>query len=431
MALVDSVNLYLTHGRESHTVDFGKVEGISKQFRKTFKRRSDALKIVKACNAGNKSMVAQFLALTQERQIELLMANSLMPEGESIVEAVVRAKNTRRIRCELTVDDAVHKWLDYKNEKDAEYARSGVKKKSEDSAVDRKTKTQPFRDTFGERRLEGISFQELTAWFSKLASERNWASATCNGYRRQLVNFFNHWVKIDEKLKMNPAYKIERKIERSTKVIHGPKEVRSMLRATYLLQPTLLPYAVLTYFTGVRPNSEVLSVHPDCIDFEKKTMEIPEAKMGPRDNMMSTRWVELHDNAIVWLKLIFELDLWRSGEFVYFSRDRWSAIKETAGVQWGNDLTRKSYATHHEYVFSNIRKTLDQMGHRGGEKTFQQSYRTTMTPDQKAAAPDYFKILPSNTLVSPSSLKIPGKEEKEEGYCDELVHPYSEKIGAI
>ena len=156
----------------------------------------------------------------------------------------------------------------------------------------------------------------------------------------------------------------------------------------------LIPYFVLGYFAGMRPEAEIQHMRFDRINFAEKTIDCRTTKT----RKASRRHIPLEDAAAAWL-LPFAR---RKGSIMPTNfRKRFDAARQGAAealklplFPWGHDCMRHSYGSYWEAAHRSETGCRDRLSYNMGHtsfKTFDQYYRNDRTPQEAAA---YWDILP-------------------------------------
>jgi integrase len=174
-------------------------------------------------------------------------------------------------------------------------------------------------------------------------------------------------------------------------------EVKGLLDVVNDAAPQFLPFFALALFAGIRPDledGELVKLTWDMVRLKDKQLIIPShvSKTGKR------RVIEMEDNLVAWLNFyvakrckaegIKEV----TGEIVprINLRKRMRLLRELAGIEWEQDITRHSFASYHLPHFQNLLRCVDAMGH-SDSGMIEKHYRASVPKDTAAA---YWKITP-------------------------------------
>jgi len=241
---------------------------------------------------------------------------------------------------------------------------------------------------------EPISLMDTDYWRAWLAAWRKKAKPAPASYN-QIVSLlrtvFGH-----EKARgahdHNPIDAIPRlKDVRSEVCVSPPKEVETLLSWCWENDRELVPYFVLGYFGGLRPQSEIQSMTFEQINLEERLIDCVTTKThrNPR------RQIPIEDNALQWL-LPFEGS---KGSVIpeNFTK-RYLKARGEAAVTWGHDIMRHSYGSYFEAKNRSSEGCREKLSYNMGHssfKTYEQKYRNgKITPKQ---AEEYWAIVPQKT----------------------------------
>lgn len=165
-------------------------------------------------------------------------------------------------------------------------------------------------------------------------------------------------------------------------------EVKALLDWCWKNDRELIPYFVLGYFAGLRPQSEILTMTFERINLDDNIIDCVTTKThrNPR------RQIPIETNAYQWLK---EFKGQKGSILPKNFRKRHNTAKEKAEMTWGHDIMRHSYGSYYEAINrrkAGCRESLSyNMGH-SSFKTYEQNYRNgKITPKQ---AKSYWAIKP-------------------------------------
>ena len=218
---------------------------------------------------------------------------------------------------------------------------------------------------------------------------------TRQGYLTDLRSFFS-WCEQKGHCEMNPCIaampsKAKRKEIMNAKrgrrklQVLTPGEVKKLLTYCEAEEPTLMPYACLCVFGGLRPEREAPNMIDEDITVECVTVPEEFAK----DN--ETRIIEpLSTNFIKWIKHIKR----REGSFqkVANLKRKWIKTKKSIGRDWPHDCLRHSYASYHFAEYNDAGLTAKNLGH-PDFTLLRKDYNGAVT---KAQAKGFWAILPTH-----------------------------------
>jgi integrase len=248
---------------------------------------------------------------------------------------------------------------------------------------DAKSKLTPFKKVFGEQSISEISTADVEGWLN----DQDYIPSTRNAYRIAISGLFTHAVK-RRYTEHNPAGAIEAvTVDQGLPTIHTVAQVKAMLRAAMKLDShakrvKLVPYLVIGYFAGLRPENELVNLDWKDIDFEARTIRVHPATAKKRRQ----RYVDMSDNLVQWLAPYVQ----KSGK-IGFSRRLFREVRVEPKVDWSKDVMRHSFGSYLLAQNEDAPKTALQMGHSRVDVLFNH-YRNLV---KKSVAAEYWKITPS------------------------------------
>jgi integrase len=253
---------------------------------------------------------------------------------------------------------------------------------------DAKSKLTPFKKVFGEQSISEISTADVEGWLN----DQDYIPSTRNAYRIAISGLFTHAVK-RRYTEHNPAGAIEAvTVDQGLPTIHTVAQVKAMLRAAMKLDShakrvKLVPYLVIGYFAGLRPENELVNLDWKDIDFEARTIRVHPATAKKRRQ----RYVDMSDNLVQWLAPYVQ----KSGK-IGFSRRLFREVRVEPKVDWSKDVMRHSFGSYLLAQNEDAPKTALQMGHSRVDVLFNH-YRNLV---KKSVAAEYWKITPSNITAT-------------------------------
>lgn len=228
---------------------------------------------------------------------------------------------------------------------------------------------------------------------------KNKCPSTRNSFLSYLRAMFNWGVKRSY-LKENPVEKIEfASIKRSEVQIYTPDEVQKLLDDALENDLGLLPYLVLTLFSGVRPHGEVTRVEWVDIKWQDRVVKLSAGitKKG------RARFPKLSDNAVEWLEAYRQCGGEMTGPIVKYSRKQLQARRRAnlkrSGVKAIQNGSRHSYCSYHLAEFNDINGLVLQSGHANTQTLWNHYYQSALKED----AARYWSVTPktvaSNVLA--------------------------------
>jgi len=270
-------------------------------------------------------------------------AFDLLPEGASLKEAV-RLYLKANMPSRVSVKDAVWKFL---------ATKESCSKNTYDQAKGLLLKLVDWADG---RTLDSISREDAQNYLKTARS------GSYNHYLRFAKSLYK-WAISEELTNNNPFKNIAPKTRILTEVsVLSCDEVKALLRASEALhEGELLPYAAITLFAGLRPDSEMRHLSWDAINLEDAEIRVTMGKTR------IPRTVDIPDNLVKWLK---KCDQSRPIYPKNFRR-KWAKIRNKAGFKGGAAKTTKEKAqeaglkpwvkdnTRHTAISYKVRQTGD------------------------------------------------------------------------
>ena len=265
----------------------------------------------------------------------------------------------------ITLTEAVYRYVDVKKGHDLRIS----------SFNQIKLYLQQLCTNFKGKQCHEINTTMIEGWFRN----RGWKRSTIDGVIAKIGPFFN-WCVRENYISANPTKGVMRpKRDESEPCIFPPDEVARLLSVSYYKDPKLLPYLTLGLFAGVRPE-ETMRLNWGNITEHGINISGHKAKTRQR------RLVTIADNLAAWLKL--------GGNLPPHNRQkRLEAIRRTAGVAWGHDIMRHTFASYHLAYHGSPDRTAHELGHRDTQMLYRH-YRQLVT---REAAEAFWAIGPEGT----------------------------------
>jgi integrase len=217
-----------------------------------------------------------------------------------------------------------------------------------------------------------ITTSMIEGWFRG----RGWKRSTVDGVIAKIGPFFT-WCVREKFAAANPVKGvIKPKADESEPCILSPGEVGQLMAAAKEKDAKLIPYLALGLFAGIRPE-EIMRL--DWQDISAHGININGRKAKTRQR----RLVTVADNLGAWLKLGGELPPKNR-------RRRLNAVREAAGITWGHDIMRHTFASYHLAHHGSPDKTAHELGHRDTQMLYRH-YRQLVT---REAAEAFWDVLP-------------------------------------
>jgi integrase len=257
----------------------------------------------------------------------------------------------------------------------------------------------PFLSRLGELDDVPIGLQDTDywrKWFTEWRKASSPSVATYNQTLGMIRALFGH-EKARKSHAFNPLAPIPGAKETHAKTISisTPAEVNAILLWCQENDAALIPYFVLGYFAGMRPEAEIQHATFERINFATKTIDCRTTKT----RKASRRHIPLEDAAAAWLAPFAR----RKGSIMVTNfRKRFDAARVGAAAAlklpefpWGHDCMRHSYGSYWEASHRNEPGCREKLSYNMGHtsfKTFDQYYRNDRT---EAEAKAYWSIMPT------------------------------------
>jgi integrase len=333
------------------------------RIRETFKTREEAETRATQLRIERQNMGAAAFALPVALRVEAAKCiEKLQPFSASLQEAVdYYVERVLKFREAPTVTDAVKRLLVEKEQKNLRAS----------TLRDLRHRWEKFAETFGTRKLNEITGEELTAWLVRQAAD----PVNRHNYRRKIGSLYRLALK-----RKWTAENIVEQTERPEMVEAGVGILR-VEQIVKLLEHAhdhgLLPFAVLGLFAGVRPD-ELKKLEWSAVNLARRQAVIrPEIAKSKRQRILP-----LNDTALAWLATCAK----KRGPVVAPDnyRKRFDAWRKAAGINckdWPKDCIRHSFGTYHFAAHNNPVETARLMGHVGVDIFFRH-YRALVDEDE-------------------------------------------------
>lgn len=217
-----------------------------------------------------------------------------------------------------------------------------------------------------------ITTTMIEGWFRG----RGWKRSTVDGVCAKVGPFFS-WCVREKFAAANPVKGVMKpKADESEPCILLPGDVGQLMAAAKAKDAKLIPYLALGLFAGIRPE-EIIRL--DWQDISPHGVNINGRKAKTRQR----RLVTIADNLAAWLKLGGDLPPRNR-------RKRLDVVREAAGVTWGHDIMRHTFASYHLAQHGSPDKTAHELGHRDTAMLYRH-YRQLVT---KEAAGEFWAVCP-------------------------------------
>ena len=235
-----------------------------------------------------------------------------------------------------------------------------------------------------------------TKWMRTKAKKENWAPGSYNTVAKRISGIWSHALK-QKMASENPIAGVKRMKKRKSEVaVLEVAQAKTIMETAWVHDRGMVPYFAVALFAGLRPESELLKLTWEDINFEERWIRV---KFGNKTD--TKRFVPIEHNLYEWLLP------WRGskGSIIpsnvvkrrrYILRGKYQAsagAKECDWiplVAWVRDITRHSYGSYLEGKYKDRNVVKENMGHSNFD-TYQQHYRNARTPKQAA---EYWAIVP-------------------------------------
>jgi integrase len=226
-----------------------------------------------------------------------------------------------------------------------------------------------------------------------------------NAFMRYLRAVFNWGLKRDY-LASNPIAKMDfEEVVKGDTEIFEPKKVQALLDDCLENDLAFLPFRVVGFFCGVRPDGELPRLDWTDLDWSDKVLKL-RAEITKKKRL---RFVDVSDNALSWLQEYRQRGGKTEGPLVPFNsdelrdhhRENWARV---VGVsedgrpkrRWIQQGMRHSFCSYWLALHGDIDRLVIQSGHESKEVMWRNYYRATT----KAKAEKFWDILPQTSATN-------------------------------
>jgi integrase len=178
-----------------------------------------------------------------------------------------------------------------------------------------------------------------------------------------------------------PAVDLPR-LELPPPCIHSPEEAGRLLAAAAAEDLSVCRFLALGYFAGLRP-AEIARLRED--NLARDWIEVPAVAAKTR----TRRIVTANETLQAWLALGGSLPVRNLVR-------RLDRVREAAGVPWGHDVVRHTFASYHLAQHQSADRTAFELGHGSTQMLFRH-YREAVTPE---AAARFWALRPGITTAA-------------------------------
>jgi|SRR5262245_5915911 len=310
-----------------------------------------------------------------------------LPPGE--LSAIIQARKDLA-KHGKTIDDAAAFYLDYLerirrcNVTVAQLAKEVLEAKRKDgmSATyigDLKKRLARFSADFGDRKIAGVTVEELDNWLRALpGSPKSRAN-----YRANIGVLFSYATK-RRMLDVNPiAHTAKPKLPDNPPEIFAVDQLQSLLEAAQRTAPDVLPMLAIGAFSGLR-DAEIKRLDWSEVDQKHGHIEVQarKAKSARR------RLIEIQPNLAQWLQPYSEM----TGPIVPVnSRKKLAMVRKAAGLTtWPGNGLRHSFASYRLAATHDAPRVASELGHTSPQMLYS-TYREVVLPEE---AERYWKLAP-------------------------------------
>jgi integrase len=273
-------------------------------------------------------------------------------------------------RCNVTVADLATEVLEAKR-------KDGM---SATYIADLKKRLVRFCADFGERKIAGITVEELDNWLRALpGSPKSRAN-----YRANVGVLFSY-AERRRMIDSNPILHTARpKLPDTPPGIFSVDELATLLNAATSSAPDVVPMLAVAAFSGLR-DAEIKRLDWSEVDQKRGHIEVKaqKAKSARR------RIVEMQPNLREWLRPYAQM----SGPVVPVNfRKKLDLVRKAAGLtRWPKNGLRHSYASYRLAAIQDAPRVASELGHTSPQMLYS-TYREVVKPDEALA---YWKIEPA------------------------------------
>ena len=218
------------------------------------------------------------------------------------------------------------------------------------------------------------------------------APSTRNAKMRILRAVFNLGIKRGY-LVENPINRLDfAELEKGEVETFTVDETTKLLTAAFEHEIELLPFLVLGFFCGIRPDGELQKLQWEHVHLKEKQVVIPPSVAKTKRR----RFVDISNNALLWLKAYGARGGSFTGKIVPYEKSlltkKRRALQEAAGVKrWIQQGMRHSYCSYWLAKHEDANKLVLQSGHTGAETMWEHYHRGT----KKKEANNFWAIRPA------------------------------------
>jgi integrase len=311
-----------------------------------------------------------------------------LPQGE--LSAIVQARK-KLARHAKTIEDAATFYLDYLerirrcNVTVADLAKEVLEAKGKDGMsatyiADLKKRLAKFSADFGERKIAGITVEELDNWLRNL----DCGPKSRANFRANIGVLFSY-ATFRRMLDSNPILHTSRpKLPDDPPEIFSVDELAALLHTALSNAPGVVPMLVIGAFAGVR-EAEIKRLDWSEVDQRRGHIEMKSSKA----KSARRRIVEMQSNLRDWLRPYAGM----TGAVVPVNaRKKLDAIRKDAALtHWPKNGLRHSFASYRLAATHDAPRVAAELGHTSPQMLYS-TYRELVLPEE---AQRYWKIVPA------------------------------------
>lgn len=349
-------------------VDCGVKDG--KRDRKYFAAKSAAEAEAKARRDQRERGRLGALAISDANLMDAVAALRLLAGTGLTLEALARKELERGVKKDLLISDLYAEYLERKT--------AGLRPRSIDGIKSREGR---FAADLAGVHLRDLSAEHIGQWISKGPAN----PVSRNAYLRGVRTLLNYAVR-QGYTQFNPALAVDFiKTRKLNPFVFSIDQACLVLNWLIKNKPEMVAYYALGLFAGLRPDEAKLITSAQ-INLPDRLITVP-----PEVSKTHMRHVHIRENLLQWLKA------YPVSDSVFWKRYHADRMTKELGLDWPNDVCRKSFISYHLAAFRNQNETVQEAGHRDSTMIFTH-YRNIRTLDGLQITSDYaagyWKITP-------------------------------------
>jgi integrase len=302
--------------------------------------------------------------IIQARKKLAAHGRTLMDAAEFYLDYVERIR-----RCNVTVAELSHEVVEAKR-KDG---------RAPMYVADLKKRLARFCADFGERRIAGITVEELDNWLRNLdCGPKSRANFRAN------VGVLFSYAERRRMIDSNPILRTARpKLIDKAPEIFSVDDLAALLNAATSSAPDVVPMLAIGAFAGLR-EAEIKRLEWAEIDLRRELIEVKAAKA----KTARRRIIEIQPNLREWLTPYSEMT---DAVVPVNARKKLDLVRKTAGLtRWPQNGLRHSYASYRLAATHDAPRVASELGHTSPQMLYS-TYRELVLPED---AQRYWKLIP-------------------------------------